>query len=249
MCRVLGASRHYRLPWLEGYGHGMSIAVLVVDGQALFAGALAGVLEDRFGFDVIDERPETAAEAIDAARRHRPDVVLLDAWLPDMQGPAATRVLKDRLPDCKVLMLAGFYSPQQIDDALGAGVVGYLPKSIAVDELADAIRQANAGTYPVDPEQLATLRRTLRHRSAVASEHAERLASLTQRELEVLRLLNQGRSTKEIAEHLWVSAKTAGNHIQRIFDKTNTSSRGEVLAIARETGFLHPPPLGRFGEG
>lgn len=78
MCRVLSADRHYRLPWLEGYGHGMSVTVLVVDGQALFAGALAGVLEDRFGFDVIDERPETAADAVDAARRHRPDVVLLE---------------------------------------------------------------------------------------------------------------------------------------------------------------------------
>jgi two-component system response regulator DesR len=220
----------------------MAIRVLLVDAQALMAGALASALTRYPDLTITRVRPGTGVDTLEAASAQCPDVIVLDCWLPDMQGPALVRLLSHRAPGCRTLVLSGFYDPRQIEEALEAGAVGFLPKTVEVDDLAEAIRQAHAGTYPVDAQRLAQLRRHLRGRVDAAATYADRFASLTRRELEVLLRLNASGSAEDVAAEFVVSPKTVANHIQNILGKTGTNSRAEVLALAREIGFLQPPP-------
>lgn len=233
---------HYRLGLINRYGQGMSVRVLLVDGQPLVAGALVTALADHPDLEITRVRAGTGIDTLESASAQQPDVIVLDCWLPDIQGPAVVRLLDHRVPDSRVIVVSGFYDPRQIEESLSAGAVGFLPKTVEVAELAEAIRQAHAGTYPVDAQRLAQLRRTLRGRVNLAATYADRFASLTRRELEVLMRLNAGRSAEGIAAEFVVSPKTITNHIQNILNKTNTNSRGEALALAREIRFLEPPP-------
>lgn len=216
--------------------------VLLVDTQTLLSDALAAELDRHSDLSVIDDRPSTGAEALEVAEAHQPDVALVDCWLPDVQGPAMVRMLLARLPACKVIVLSGFYSPKHIEDALLAGAVGFIPKTIRLDDLVQAIVDAQAGVYPVDAERLRKLRRTLSRRVEVNDVLHDRFTSLTPREVEVLNLLNQGRSTDEIADELHITVKTVTNHVQAILDKSGSSSRGQAVAVARNLAFVPPIP-------
>jgi len=212
--------------------------VLVADPQNLIAESLAGVLERYPDFFVRQETVISASDAIKVAKEWQPDVVLLEFWMGDMEAPAAIKRILKVSKKSKILILSWFYSAEQIQKCLDAGAVGFLPKSIKVDQLAEAIRVAHAGHVPVFAEQLKELVGKLAVREGALKSVTDRLATLTPRELEVLQVLAGGQSLEEVARVLMVSRSTLKIHINSILRKTGTRKHAEAVAIALRSGWI-----------
>lgn len=215
-----------------------AITVLVTDAQRLFADALGSALGQCEGLRVLEHRPTDAVEAIAVVTREHPDVALIDYWLPDMEGPVSTASVLARRPDTKVLVLSWFHGPQQITAALEAGAVGFLPKSLTVAVVAEGVRRAVAGECPVFGEQLGRLAETITARNSSVDQWARRYATLTARELEVLRLLAAGLPADDIADRLEIAETTTRTHIHKILAKTEAHSQLEAVAMARDLGLV-----------
>lgn len=209
------------------------ITVLVADSQLLFSDALAGCLAKWEEFTVLDERPITGIEALQAAVDRRPDVALIDYWLTEMDGPAVTRHLLARPLGTKVFHLSWGHERTHVEISLASGAVGFLPKSLRVAKVAEAIRRAVSGESPVFENQLARMVDAIRKQSDSAEEQARRFRTLTPRQLEVLRELARGRTVGQIAQHLGITYGTARTHVTRILAKTGAASQLEVVAMAR----------------
>lgn len=234
----------------EGVTGAPTRTVLVADGQRMFAEAVAIALRSHPGLHVLSEHPTTGTAALEVAMRDEPDVLLLDYWLLGMNGPACTRAVHERCPDAKVLLLSWLHGPQHVQEALAAGAVGFLPKSLTFDQLVEAIRRACSGEPLVFAEQLARLVDDIERRARESEERAKRLATLSTRELEVLDLLGKGLSPKEIALNLDISVGTVKNHIHSILTKTGGRTQLEAILVARYhrvIGDLRPPPSPRPG--
>lgn len=214
------------------------ITVLVCDPQRLVAESLGGVLATRDGLRIYARVPESGIEAVSAAERLTPDVALVDHWLNDMEAPAIIRAIGARAPATKVIVLSWFHGPQHIRAALNAGAVGFLPKSESVLRVDEAIRRAWAGEAPVFRQELEKLIGTIEQRAAQATVMADRLARLTPRELEVLRLLGAGLDPEQIAHRLELSPGTVRNYLQSLRNKTSTNSQTRVVALARDHGVI-----------
>lgn len=212
--------------------------VLIADAQFLVADALGTALEARAGLTVLEDRPREGIETLRAVTTHWPDIVLLDFWLPDMPGPAVIRELLARAPETKVLTLSWFHGPKQVQEALQAGAVGFLPKSLSVDRVAEGIARALQGEDPVFAEKLAEMVDTIAARAAYLQSASSRFASLTVRELEILRLLGAGLSSTAIARRLYISHATVRTHVTRILSKVDAGSQLEAVAMAREEGLV-----------
>lgn len=212
--------------------------VLIADAQFLVADALGTALEARAGLTVLEDRPREGIETLRAVTTHWPEIVLLDFWLPDMPGPAVIRELLARAPETKVLTLSWFHGPKQVQEALQAGAVGFLPKSLSVDRVAEGIARALQGDDPVFAEKLAEMVDTITARAAYLQNASSRFASLTVRELEILRLLGAGLSSTAIARRLYISHATVRTHVTRILSKVDASSQLEAVAMAREEGLV-----------
>ncbi|MFN2606561.1 MAG: LuxR C-terminal-related transcriptional regulator [Acidimicrobiales bacterium] len=209
------------------------ITVLVADAQRLFADALITALSRQPDLRPSAECPTTGPATIQLLGRLRPDVALVDYWMPAMEGPAVTRAAASSSPRTKVLLLSWLHGPIQIREALASGAAGFLPKSIGLDELEAAIRRAHQGEPLVYGPQLAKLAGDIEARYQDASEQTGRLDTLSPREVEVLQLLGDGRTPHEIAEALFISQGTVKNHIHRILRKTGAQSQLEAVAMAR----------------
>jgi DNA-binding NarL/FixJ family response regulator len=212
--------------------------VLIGDAQHLFADALAEALACRSDLSVLDTRPCQGVEALRVATNSTADVALLDYWLPDMEGPVAIRELLRRAPEVKVLTLSWFHGADQVQLALRAGAVGFLPKSLSVQRVAEAVRRAHEGENPVFGEELARLVDQLAMRAAAVQEVTGRFAELTVREIEVLQLLALGRSRTAIARCLEISEATVRTHITRLLGKSGATSQLEVVTMARDAGIV-----------
>lgn len=212
--------------------------VLIADAQFLVADSLGTALEARAGLTVLDDRPREGIETLRAVTTYWPEFVLLDYWLPDMEGSAVIRELVARAPETKVLTLSWFHGPKQVQDALQAGAVGFLPKSLSVDRVAEAIARAQQGENPVFAEELAELVGTIANRAAYLQTASTRFANLTVRELEILRLLGAGLSSTAIARRLYISHATVRTHVTRILSKIDANSQLEAVAMAREEGLV-----------
>lgn len=230
--------------------------MVVADAQRLVAEALATALSAEAGFEVPAVCPTTASDALELIERVRPDVSLVDFWLPDMDGAALTRTLLARSPGERVLVLSWLHGPGHINAAMGAGARGFLPKSVSLDQVIHAVRHAVTTDQPVYQKELAELIRAIEEKGDRATEMGDRLASLTGRELDILRLLNDGLGVSEVAAELGIRTGTVKNHLHKILSKTKTSSRSEVLAAARRLKFLkdttsppHPPHPGPHWYG
>lgn len=207
------------------------IKVLVVDDHRVLAQGLVEMLRLEGDIQVVGTAA-TAGEAIDAAREHAPDVVLMDYALPDLTGTDAARRIKDERPATKIVILTAVTDEAILVEAIEAGCSGYITKDKPVDEAISAVRAAHAGEVLISPSMLARLLPKLSRAPSPAR------ADLTPRELEVLSMLAEGLSNHAIAEKLVLSLHTVRNHIQNILAKLDSHSKLEAVARAVREGII-----------
>jgi NarL family two-component system response regulator LiaR len=204
--------------------------VLVVDDHAVVREGLRTFLELQEGIEVAGEAAD-GEEAIEAAERLRPDVVLMDLVMPELDGLAAMRALRERVPGARVIVLTSFADDDKLLPALRAGAAGYLLKNAEPQELARAVRAAHAGEALLDPHVAARLV------DALAGEK-EPLDRLTPREREVLQLIGRGFSNKRIAQELRLSEKTVKTHVGHVLAKLGVDDRTQAAVFAVRAGLV-----------
>jgi NarL family two-component system response regulator LiaR len=208
------------------------IRVMLVDDHAVVRSGLSAFL---LAFDDMELVGEAAdgEEAVIMAGHYRPDVILMDLVMPRMDGASATRVIRERFPEIRVVALTSFKEDDLVSNALKAGAIGYLLKNVSSDELAKAIRAASKGRATLAPEAAEALINTTRNAGALSPGH-----DLTEREREVLHLMVEGLNNTEIAERLVVSKSTVKFHVSNILSKLSVSSRTEAVALALQKNLV-----------
>jgi len=218
---------------LEG-GKGRPTTVLLVDDHPVVREGLKALIAHR-DIQVVGEAA-TGRQALEEARRLRPDVVLMDIRLPDMDGLTATEHIKRELPRTAVIIVTSYDDPQYVQRALLVGASGYLLKGMPRDAYIEAIRAVRAGTSIFDASLMPQL---LSGAAATPDPRAqEAVAALSEREREVLRLLAQGMTNKEIAERIHYSVGTVKNVVAAIIDKLGVSDRTQAAVVAARAGLL-----------
>jgi DNA-binding NarL/FixJ family response regulator len=211
---------------------GDTIRVLICDDHALFRRGLVMVLESEEGVDVVAEA-EDGEDAVRKAEEFAPDVVLMDVRMPKVSGIEATRSIADVVPTAKILMLTVSDEEEDLYEAIKAGATGYLLKEISIEEVAGAIRAVVTGQSLISPSMASKL---LNEFNTLAKRADERTSvpspRLTDRELEVLKLVAQGMSNREIATELYISENTVKNHVRNILEKLHLHSRMEAVVYA-----------------
>ncbi|GAA3339002.1 response regulator transcription factor [Amorphoplanes nipponensis] len=226
------------------------VRVLVADDQALLRAGFRLLLDVTPGLVAVGEAG-SGAEAVAAARREQPDVVLMDIRMPGLDGIEATRLIAGsaETPHTRVLILTTFDLDEYVFAALRAGASGFLLKDVMPDDLVAAIRVVAAGEALLAP---SVTRRLITHfagRAEPASEPAGSLAGVTEREREVLTLVGRGLSNGEIAEHLRLSLATVKTHVGRLLAKLRARDRAQLVIVAYETGLVRPLPPPAPGTG
>jgi DNA-binding NarL/FixJ family response regulator len=222
----------------------MSIRVLLVDDQALVRSGFRLILETREDLEVVGEA-EDGREAVELGRNLRPDVILMDVRMPNVDGVEATRRLSALGSTARVLILTTFDLDEYVYEAIRAGASGFLLKDVQPAQLVDAIRVVAAGEALLAP----TVTRRLLDRFAATLPPAEQrpppaLATLTERELEVLKLLAGGLSNAELAERLFLSETTVKSHISSVLKKLGLRDRVQAVVLAYEAGLVRPGATG-----
>ncbi|QJY51022.1 response regulator transcription factor [Pseudonocardia broussonetiae] len=216
--------------------------VLLVDDQALFREALGTLLDVREEIEVVGEAGD-GDEALRRSAALSPDVVLMDLHMPVLDGIAATRRLRAEQPAVRVLALTTFDDDEDVFAALRAGAVGYLLKDVASDRLVEALLAAARGESVLQPSVAAKVvaRFAQLADTAPAPRPQPLVVPLTERELEVLRLLATGRSNREIAAALFLAAGTVKNHVTNVLAKLGARDRTQAALRARELDLLGLP--------
>lgn len=217
----------------------MTIRVLLADDQALFREGLETLLSVHKDIQVVGQAVN-GQDAVDQALKLRPDVILMDMQMPVLNGIGATRRLKQSLPECRVIVLTTFDDKETIFDALRAGAVGYLLKDVGSAQLADSIRRTARGDSILDPSVAAkVVQEFSRVSSLVGGTSSEVLPEpLSDREIELLRLIASGLSNKEIGETLFITEGTVKNHITHILGKLGVRDRTQAALKAKEIGLI-----------
>lgn len=213
------------------------IRVLIADDQALVRGGLRSILSADGGIDVVAEAAN-GAEAIDLARRHAPDVVLMDMRMPVVDGIEATRVIT-RSSAARVIVVTTFDTDEYIYSALRAGATGFILKDDPAESLADAIRTAHSGMALLTP---VVTRRIIDEfvRRSPADDKAAAFQSLTSRELGVLKAVARGMSNAEVASALFLGEATVKTHVTSILAKLGVRDRVQAVVFAYEHGLVKP---------
>jgi DNA-binding NarL/FixJ family response regulator len=221
----------------------MSVRVQLVDDQNLVRSGLRLLLTGQTNIEVVAEAADGAA-AVSHARRSRPDVILMDIHMPIMDGIEATRRIRTEAhpaPTPAVIMLTTFDGDDQIVHALRAGARGFLMKDVDPVELVHAIHVVATGEAILAPAVTRHLLERFAERlTTSASEPSARLRGLSERELEVLRLLARGRSNREIAEELFLTEPTIKSHISNVLMKLDVRDRTQAVIAAYEAGVVRP---------
>jgi DNA-binding NarL/FixJ family response regulator len=213
-------------------GNDERLRVLIVDDHALFRRGLQMVLRQEEDIDVVGEAGD-GHEAVDKAQELMPDVVLMDVRMPGQSGIKATEQIKDLIPHAKILMLTISDEEADLYDAIKAGASGYLLKEISIDEVAEAVRSVWSGQSRISPSMATKLLTEFAAMSKRADERQQLPAPrLTEREMEVLKLVAQGMNNRDIAKELFISENTVKNHIRNILEKLHLHSRMEAVVYA-----------------
>ena len=211
------------------------IRVLIADDHALFRRGLQIVLEGEPGLELVGQASD-GQEAVQLAGEVVPDVVLMDIRMPKITGIEAARQMKEVAPSAKIVMLTISDEEEDLFEAIRAGASGYLLKDIPLEELADSVRAVHGGQSLINPSmagklltEFATLAR--RDDEDEPAKHAP-APKLTEREMEVLRLVARGLNNRDIAKELFISENTVKNHVRNILEKLQIHSRMEAVMIA-----------------
>jgi len=214
-------------------------SVLLADDQALVRGGFRLILDAQEDLEVVGEADDGRA-AIEAARSLRPDIVLMDVRMPELDGIAATRVIVSEQLASHVLVLTTFDEDRVVWDAMAAGASGFLLKTAPPLQLVDAVRTVAAGEALLAPTVTRRLIEEFVRRPPPGDQAPERLAALTDREREVMALIARGLSNGEIAERLYLSGATDKTHVNRILGKLDMRDRVQAVVLAYETGLVRP---------
>jgi RNA polymerase sigma factor (sigma-70 family) len=211
------------------------ITVLIVDDHAVVRRGIRALLEAEGDFQVAGEAG-SGGEAVLLAADLAPDVVLMDLVMPEMDGVAATRLVKQQSPRSQVIVLTSYHEDEHIYPAVRAGALSYLLKSVGLEELTEAIRKAARGEAVLHPHVAARLVQELHG----ASQETRLLyAALSEREREVLRLIADGLPNAQIAERLVISERTVKSHVNNILGKLQVADRTQAAIFAWREGFAH----------
>lgn len=201
------------------------IRILIADDHFVVRQGLATLLVARNGMQVVGEAA-TGAEAVELALTLRPDVILMDMIMPELDGATAIAHIKAQNPAARILVLTSFGEREKVAAALQAGAAGYLLKDSSPDDLFAAIRSVHRGNLVI-PQELA-------HELLQPAPSAPTASQFTARELDVLRLLVQGKSNPEIGQALFISATTVRSHVTAILTKLNVANRTQAALVAQE---------------
>ena len=214
------------------------IRILLVDDQPLFREGLRTLLSVHSDFEVVGEAGN-GEEALKLVRSLLPSVVLMDLQMPVLDGVAATRRLKAEQPQCRVIVLTTFDDDEMVFDGLRAGALGYLLKDAPSEKLSEAIRLAARGESFLQPSVAAKVVAEFARLTSKPAMHAKVLVEpLSDRELEILRLIADGASNREIAGTLFLAEGTVKNHVTNILGKLGVRDRTQAALKARDTGLI-----------
>ncbi|MFC2015745.1 response regulator [Chloroflexota bacterium] len=210
------------------------IRLLIVDDHKVVRNGLQVFISLYDDIEVVGEA-RNGQQAVEQCATHQPDVVLMDMVMPVMDGPTATRLMREQFPKVQVVALTSFDEEEIVQRAIEAGAVGYLYKDVEEDELIDAIRSAREGRPVLAPEAMkALMDRT------VAPVESPAVEPLTKREREVLSLVAQGMTNPQIAEQLVISTSTVQFHVHNILGKLGVGTRTEAVAMAIQSKLIEP---------
>jgi DNA-binding NarL/FixJ family response regulator len=211
------------------------VRVLLVDDDPLVRAGLKMILSSADDLDVVGEADD-GARAVTAVRNHRPDVVLMDIRMAEMDGIAATAALRRLVPAPQVIVLTTFQADEQVLGALHAGASGFLVKDTPPLEIINAVRVVAAGEAIISPSATRTLLAHFGNTQAATRRQAaaDRLATLTERELEVATAIGSGASNAEVATALFMSEATVKAHVSRLLTKLGASNRVQIAILVHE---------------
>jgi len=213
------------------------IRILLVDDQSLFREGLRTLLSVQSEFEVTGEACN-GEEALQLVTDQNPDIVLMDLRMPVMDGVTATNRLHIERPDIKVIVLTTFDDDEDVFEGLRAGAVGYLLKDVSSQKLFEAIRATARGEYFLLPSITAKIVSELKRVGQTSPPLQDLVEPLSNRELEILRLVSDGLSNKEIAEKLVIAEGTVKNHLSSILAKLSARDRMQAVVFARKIGLI-----------
>ena len=208
--------------------------VILVDDHAVVRQGVRAFLETQPDLEVVGEA-ENGTQAVDLVIQTAPDVILMDLIMPDMDGVEATRRVKAASPRTQVVIFTSYYKDEHIFPAIRAGALSYILKDARPSELAEAVRKAARGEAVLNPRVAARL---VFEMQGVREESVNPFAELSERELEVLRLVATGISNQEIAEKLYISEKTVKSHVSNILSKLHLADRTQAAVFAWNEGII-----------
>lgn len=217
----------------------MPIRMLIADDHKLFRQGLIGLLETRDDLVEVVGEAASGREAVQMAERLRPDIILIDIYMPDGDGLSAAAEIRQRFPEMSVVMLTSSESDEHLYRAVQLGVSGYLLKNLDAAQLFDLLTGVIRGEAAMTREMASRLLKGVARRAADPAEGQE---PLTERELAVLRLVAVGAANQEIADQLSISVNTVKSHIRKILDKLQLQNRTQAASYAMHRGLVSASP-------
>jgi len=212
----------------------MKIKLIIADDHQLFREGVINLLQSAENVEVIAQA-ENGQDAIDKANQFKPDVLLIDIAMPGMNGIEATKILKDQMPELKIIAVSMHSDKQYVKGMLEAGADGYLLKNCTYRQLTDAIQSTYQGKKFLSEDITKIVIDGYLHS---APEDSDKFNQLSEREKELFLLLAEGQSTREIGEQLFISVKTVGTHKQNILEKLELKTNSDLIRYALKKGFI-----------
>ncbi len=217
------------------------VRILVVDDHSLFRKGLKSLLDGEPGLKVVAEATN-GREAIEKTRHHEPDIILMDLSMPEMNGLEATRRIKEEMPNARIVILTVEEKDENLFEAVKSGAQGYLLKKIEPQALFDTIRGVLRGEASISRVMASKLMEEFSRQASVSPLPEARAMALTGREKEILILVSQGKSNKEIATTISVAENTVKNHLKNILEKLHLENRVQAATYALRKGLIPKPP-------